>query len=528
MRGSFVGYGPIVRLGLRRDRVRLAAWAFGLSIFPVASYTSYESLFPSEASRRALVANFGLTPAFRLLLGPARELAQPGGFTAWRSGLFSGVFVAVMAIFTVVRHTRAEEDAGRADLLAAGVVGRRAMLASGWTLAVGTAAVAGVGAAGFLLAVGAPVAGSVAMGAAVLATGAVFASIAAVAAQLGSFAHTANGLASAVLGVAYVVRGWGDSTDGVSWVSWWSPLGWGQQLHAFTGERWWVLAVPIGFAVVALVVADRVLAHRDLGSGVIVARPGPPTARASLRSPFGLAWRLQRGALVGWIVAYAISGALFGSIASSAGALLADNPTVAKVLSAQSGGPTSAFVAAMVSILGIVAAVYGVQAVARARREETEDRVAPLLATSAVRWRWLGSHLAFGLVGSAVVVVVGGVGVALTSSGAAGAPTFVATVGASLAQVPAIWVLVGVAALLVGVVPRLVGWSWSAVVMALVLTFFGPLLNLPDRVLELSPFTHLAKVPAESLSASSVIVLSALAALLVGLGLGGVSRRDIG
>ncbi|HQF95601.1 MAG TPA: hypothetical protein PLS46_15640, partial [Microthrixaceae bacterium] len=182
-------------MGLRRDRVRLAAWAFGLSIFPVASYTSYESLFPSEASRRALVANFGLTPAFRLLLGPARELAQPGGFTAWRSGLFSGVFVAVMAIFTVVRHTRAEEDAGRADLLAAGVVGRRAMLASGWTLAVGTAAVAGVGAAGFLLAVGAPVAGSVAMGAAVLATGAVFASIAAVAAQLGSFAHTANGLA---------------------------------------------------------------------------------------------------------------------------------------------------------------------------------------------------------------------------------------------------------------------------------------------------------------------------------------------
>ena len=97
-----------------------------------------------------------------------------------------------------------------------------------------------------------------------------------------------------------------------------------------------------------------------------------------------------------------------------------------------------------------------------------------------------------------------------------------------MAQVPAIWVLVGVAALLVGVVPRLVGWSWSAVVMALVLTFFGPLLNLPDRVLELSPFTHLAKVPAESLSASSVVVLSALAALLVGAGLGGVSRRDIG
>lgn len=528
MKGSFAGYGPIVRLGLRRDRVRLTAWALGLAVFPVASYTSYESLFPSAASRRELMANFGSTPAFRLLLGPARDLAQPGGFTAWRSGLFSGVFVALMAIFTVVRHTRAEEDTGRAELVASGVVGRRTMLASGCSLALGTAAVAGLGAAICLVAAGAPVAGSFAMGASVLATGAVFAAIAAVTAQLGSFAHTANGLASAVLGVAYVVRGWGDSSDGASWASWISPLGWAQELHAFTGDRWSVLVVPFGAAAAGFVGADRILARRDLGSGVIVARPGPAVGASGLRTPFGLAWRLQRGALLGWVIGYAISGVLFGSIASSAAELLSDNPTVAKVLSARSGGPTAAFVAAMVSILGIVAAVYGVQAVLRARREEAEDRVEALLATSTTRWRWLGSHLVFGLAGSAIVVVVGGAGVALGSSGASGSPSIGATVGAALVQVPAIWVLVGVAALLVGVVPRLVAVAWGAVVVALVLTFFGPLLNLPDAVLEISPFTHLAKVPAETPAAGPVIVLVVVALLLLAAGLGGVSRRDIG
>ena len=59
------------------------------------------------------------------------------------------------------------------------------------------------------------------------------------------------------LGVAYLVRAFGDTrpVDGARWVSWLSPLGWGQQVRAFAGDRWWVLLILVAFALAATVVA---------------------------------------------------------------------------------------------------------------------------------------------------------------------------------------------------------------------------------------------------------------------------------
>ena len=58
------------------------------------------------------------------------------------SGLYTALVLAIFAILTVVRHTRAEEDSQRAEMLASGVVGRYAMLAAAIGVVVGTMVIA--------------------------------------------------------------------------------------------------------------------------------------------------------------------------------------------------------------------------------------------------------------------------------------------------------------------------------------------------------------------------------------------------
>lgn len=227
--------------------------------------------------------------------------------------------------------------------------------------------------------------------------GVAFAAIAAVSAQLTSSARAAVGLSVAVLGLVYVARGVGDTADaaGLRWLTWLSPIGWGQQFRPYAGNRWWVLLITVGFTVIATVVAYALVARRDIGAGVLRARPGPAFAAPSLRSPLALAWRLQRAALVGWVAGFALLGAVFGNIASTVGDFL-DSPQARNMITSLGGekGLTDAYLAAVLGIVAVVASAYGVQAAMRLRAEETPSRVEPLLATATTRSSWLLSHTA--------------------------------------------------------------------------------------------------------------------------------------
>ena len=61
-----------------------------------------------------------------------------------------------------------------------------------------------------------------------------------------------------------------------AWLSWLSPFGWSTRLRAWPEPRWWVLLLDLGLA--AALAGRRgtcLRARRDLGSGVLPARPGP-------------------------------------------------------------------------------------------------------------------------------------------------------------------------------------------------------------------------------------------------------------
>lgn len=525
MTDPLTGFWILVRHALRIDRVRLVVWVVGITFIPIVTYASYDSLYPTLADRVSLATTLRANPSFSLLLGPAENLATPGGYTAWRTIGITAIFVAVMSILTVVRHTRTDEETGRTELLAAGCVGRYAFVAAGMATALIASLVTGIAITLGLIAFGGDPVGALAYGLAATLAGAVFAAVAAVAAQIGSFGRTAISISVGALALAYLVRAWGDASD-YHWITWISPLGWTEKISAFADNRWWTLALSLAATLVLVGAAVAIVGRRDFGRGLIAPHHGPADADRALAGAYGLAWRLHRARLAGWALGLVAYGALIGSVTQSIAAVIAHSAVGLRFLG--SGHDfVDLYLAEIINLMGIVAAVYGIQAMLTARTEEADGRVELLLSTPLTRLRWFASHLTFALGGSAIVVVAGGLAAGI-SANLDGAPTSVGAVFAgSAAQIPAVWLMVAVTALLIGVVPRLSVLGWSIIAATFVISFFGPLLKLPRLVLDLSAFTHLPRLPGGSVDAVPLIVLGVLTLILLGIALTGFRRRSI-
>lgn len=530
---SLTGTWSLVRLGLRLDRVRLLIWVLAIVAVVTLFASAIGELYPDQGSRRQLGASVASNPAFGALLGPLQDPLSVGGLVTWRMSFFQMVLVPLMALQTVTRHTRAEEEAGRLDLVGSTVVGHRAPLTAALILAVGASVVVGAGVAVSLVAQGEAMSGAIALGAVYAGAGATFAAIAAVTAQLTETARGASGLAGAVLGVAFLVRGVADGAgeSGPTWLRWLSPVGWTTELRPFAGERWWVLGLMAALVALGTVVAYLLVWRRDIGSGLLPSRLGAAEAAPWLASPLALAWRLQRGTLLWWTVGLFVTGAVYGFVAESVSDLIDDVPGAAQVLERLGGAAVlvDAFVAATMGILALIVSVYTVSALLRARTEESGLRVEPVLATRVTRTAWLAGHVAIAVVGSVWLLAVAGAGEGLAHGlRIADLGQVPRLAGAALAQAPAVLVVAGITVALFGWLARLVGAAWGVLVAFLLLGQLGPALQLDQWALNLSPFTHAPKAPAEPIAAVPVVALLAVAAALLGIGFVGFRRRDIG
>jgi ABC-2 type transport system permease protein len=190
-----------------------------------------------------------------------------------------------MSIFIVGRHTRGEEQSGRSELVGAAPVGRHAPLTAALVVVLAAQALLGGGVALAMIGLGHPSAGSLALGASLTGTGLVFGGVAALAAQISKSTSTAYGIGGAAIGGAYLLRAAGDVGDGT--LSWLSPIGWGQSVRPFAGERWWPLALSFVATAALVAVAFALRARRDDGAGFLSPRPGPATAGPALTARSG-------------------------------------------------------------------------------------------------------------------------------------------------------------------------------------------------------------------------------------------------
>ena len=529
---GLVGTGSMLRLAVRRDRVLLPVWIAVFVVMAASSAAATVGLYPTVADRVKAAQDMNGTQSLVAMYGRVYDPTSLGALAMWKMTALGGVFVAVLALISVVRHSRAEEESGRLELLGATVVGRAAPLTAALLLAVGTDLVLAALTALALVTAGLPVAGSIAFGLSWAGTGIAFAAVAAVTAQLSVSARAATGTASALLGLAYLLRATGDAAGpgGPGWLSWLSPVGWGQQVRPYAGNRWWVLLVPIAFAAVTTVGAYVLVSRRDLGAGLLPDRPGRATAAPSLRSPLALAWRLQRNLLFAWAAAFAVMGAVVGNLASSAGNLL--NSQQSRDFITKLGGEkglTDAFLATEMGFIGVIVSVFGVQAAMRLRSEESSQRAEPLLATSVSRTRWAASHLTIAMAGTAVLLLVGGLAAGATHAAHMHDVGQVGRVlGGTLVQLPAAWVLTAIVAAAFGLAPRLTVLGWAALVGFLLIGEVGPLLKLKQWIMDMSPFAHAPKLPGAPFTLTPLLWLLGIAAATTAAGLVGFRRRDIG
>jgi ABC-2 type transport system permease protein len=532
---SLTGSRALLRLALRRDRIRLPIWIVSIVGIVVAQLSGLLGIYVTEQDRlryAATMSGSGAARIFGSVDGPSL-----GSILVNEIYITAAVLIALMSSMLVVRHTRQNEQRGRLELVGSAIVGRHANLLAALVLAVLANACIAIVMAPMLMAFDLPAGGAIAFAASLAGIGIVFAGIGAVASQVAGSSRGANGLAIAVLGAAFLLRATGDVLgdvrDGtrvvIAWPSWLSPIGWGQLSYPFTELRVWTLALyPLAF--VALAAASVLLsARRDLGAGMLPVRPRPGEASWLLSGPVGLAVRLQRGVWLGWCAAMVALGLTFGAFEREIGNVLGENEQASELF-ARAGGSdmiVESYYAVSFGFFGIMLAAYAVQSMLRLPEEE-EGPLASILATSVSRTRWLLANVAVGMVAVTLLLFIGGVtaaaGAELFGDGVVG---FRRVLAAAMVQAPALLVMVAFLTLAFGASARHVAAiAWAAFAVTL-LGLIGELFQLPDLLLQASPFVHLPLLPSEDMRWAPLLAMLAVTGALVGAGALLFRRRGV-
>lgn len=519
---AWAGTGLLLRLALRRDRIRLGIWVAALMLLMAYAPTAIKLAYPEEAQRLTRV-ELMKTPAGMMMAGPmfGHNETDLGAMMANELMLTLIVATSILAILTVIRHTRAGEESGAAELVLSSVVGRYARTTAALALVGAVNAVLAVAMTLAMAASGFGVLDSAAMCLGVTGVAMVFGAVAAVTAQLWRQARTATGAAMAALAIAALVRGIGDVIDNSgSALSWFSPIAWAQQMRVFVDLRWWPFALLVALAVGLMALTAALERRRQYDDGILPSAGEHPGARP-ITGVFGLHVTLHRGQTVGWTIGLFLGGLAFGSMTKS---LLdaAENNEVIRLMIAQQG--TDSVYTTMTQFLAAAASAYVVGAVLRVYTDEERGLGEVVLAGSVSRWHWMSTAVCSAVLGSAVLMFFAGLGNGLGGGITVGDPATVLRLTlAGVAFVPAMAVMAGVAALAVALRRPWLGWLVVAFVVASL--YLGALLRLPQWVIDLSPVSR-TTAPIDY-PVATLVVLVVVAAALTCLAGALYRRRDV-
>ncbi len=527
----FAGTWTLVKLILRRDRIKLPVWVISITAFLLSMIPLLRDIYGDAASLATLHQSFGTNAAGLFLTGPM-DGPTFGALMTIETVLWWGLAVAFMNTLLVIRHTRQNEEMGAQELILSGQVHRRAGLAAVLIVAFLANLVMTVGLGLDMSALesswGADGAWLYAFAMGLF--GFVWAAIAAIVAQLVESARSANGILAGLIGTAFVVRGIADfmsttDTNGLTqpmWLSWLSPFGWMQATRSLTFPEWWPLIVSVGFVLVAIPAAFWLLSKRDVGSGFLPERKGHVRAAGWLKTPLGLTWYLQKNVFIGWLIGVLVMAITIGVLIPEMSHVYESSKNAKAFIESMggSGAMIPAFLSAMLSIIAVMALAYVVQGMGKLRGEESSGHLENLLATRFSRLKWLALH--------GVVVLAGGVGMLAASSvtlaicvnlsGVISVSVWEYAL-AGLSYTPLLLLFIGLYVLLFGLLPRAVALIlWVFYGFVAFMSWLGPLLQLDQWIMNLSPMSHMAAVPAEPVIAAPLLAMAAVSLGMLLLG----------
>lgn len=515
---------------LRLLRTAAIAWTIGLGLTGVGVIATWEEAYPTQEARDRIQQTVGGVPAFEALFGRTVELGTVEGFLLWRWGGIVVLMAAVWGSHSALKLRRGAEDAGQLELLRAGAISPRGLAAAALS-AIGATQVA------FAVVVGAShqLAGMDARtawlyGVVLAATAMTFAGVATLASELMDGRRRAGAIAWVVLGAAVAVRIVAASPGTAAWVWWASPIGWTSFLHASDARGGTVLAA-FAATITVLMAATLSLARRDLSSGWLARGQRDRATAPAIRSVAALSLRTAAGSTLVWAFGVGAGAFVFGLLADDFAAVVVDLPELQQLLAQLGfvGMDTPAGVVAMaLGMLVVAVALQASTVAASIREEEAAWRIEALLVRPVGRARWLLAQVTVAAGAIAVVALVAGTAAWGGTAVSGGELAVGDALASGVNLVPIGWLFLGIGVAVLGVAPRLTGpLTIGAVLVLSTLDLVGALLDVPEWVVELSPFRHLEPVPAVDIAlvpASTMIVVGALGVLI---GLGTFRRRDL-
>jgi ABC-2 type transport system permease protein len=520
----------VARRSLRDARGRTIGFVYLFAVVAFIQPISYRHTYPTVADRLSFAHAFGANKAVVLFYGKAYDLLTVGGYSAWRVGGTLSLFAAVFGLLAAVRAMRAEEDYGRAEIVLSGAIGRRDVYLAGIVAITATIVLLWIATFVGSVAGGLPAGGSAYLALAVVSAAPVFVGVGAVASQLAPTRRLALEFGGAAVVLAFLLRVIADTSGGAGWLRWLTPLGWAEELRPFTGAMPWVLVVPIAASAALVLVAARIYAGRDIGSGVLSASDTAPPRFGLLSSTTQQAFRDERTSLLVWLASVGLFAAVVGVISnsiSSAGISKQLEQTLSKLGSGSVLTPKG-YMGFTFLFFVLVVSLFVCSQIAAARHEEADQRLETLLALPVGRRRWLGGRLVLAITAAAAIAISSGV-LAWAGARSQGISISLATmIGAGANCLPVALLFLGLAAVAYAVTPRATaGVAYGLVAVAFLWQLFGALLGAPKWLVDVTPFAHVGLVPAQSFEAVGAVVMAALGIVASLAAIWLFERRDL-
>lgn len=531
MRGNFDNTFKLVRFILRRERITSLLWIVILVLFTAGLAPAMNGMFDG-AARQALAETL-MNPAMIAMVGPVygAENYTAGAMFSNMMLVWVAVTVAVMNIFLVVRHTRADEEKGRAEVVRSLPTGRLAGLNAVMITEVIVNAVLAL-LIGFGIAImgieSMDFSGSMLFGAALGAVGLVFAAIATVFSQLSSSSRGAIGYSVAALGIFYMLRAGGDINSEV--LSLISPLGLVQRSQIYVLNKWWCVAVLLLEAVIIFIIAYMLGARRDIDQGFIPAKPGREDAKPNLLSSFGLSFRLVRNTIITWFIVMFTLGASYGSIMGDIENFVAESEFYKMMIGVNDQYSTAEMFTTMVNSMASLICLIPLLTVAlKPHTEEKEGRAEHILSRSVLRVKFISGYVVLAFAASILNQFATALGLYVSASSVFDKPiSFVFLLKANMIYLPALWVMIGFAVLLIGLLPKATALVWVYFGGAFFLMLLGRMLTgIPEWLLKISPFSHIPQLPVDNINYVTLLILTFIAAALTFIGFVFYRKRDV-
>jgi polyether ionophore transport system permease protein len=521
--------GALMMLEIRGARMLSVVFVYLFLVYSFIQPVGYRRVYTTAVSRAAFARDFGANPGLRLLYGEPRGVATVDGYTAWRVGGVLAIAAAVFGLLAAVRALRGEEDAGRTELALAGIVSRRtAYLSAVGAIGAATLLLWAAEFAGFAVA-RLPLAGSAYLALATVSIIPVTVGAGAVASQVAPTRRIALEIGGGVVALFFLLRVIADTVAAAGWLRWLTPLGWAEELRPFAGPRPVVLLLPAVASVLLLLLAERLGATRDIGSGLLPERGGGSSLRL-LSSPAAQALRSQRDSLIAWGASFGVFAFILGVVSSSvtsSGIPAGVDKEMAK-LGAGSILSPSGYLALIFFVYMLGFSLFACAQVGAARREEAGQQLETLLALPVGRSGWLTGRLLLAACATAVIALLTGL---LTWAGVVAGGTSISLgrmleAGANCLPVAALFL--GVAALAYAAAPRAAAAiSYGLLVLTFLWQAVGALLGAPSWLVGLTPFGHVALVPAEPFRATAAVVMLGIGVAAAAVALVTFRRRDL-